>query len=217
MNSKNNDKPSTFQTIKSTLLLSFLFISGFFLGLLSYYLISNRTNTDDTQFNINRSAIVERVSEQGFLVTRTAIIDQTVTIEADEGSAWSNFWWGHEINAEAQMQIDIGIDLAKITDDDIEIDRDKKLISISTPQSEIYNTSLYGEEISLSTKSGILKKLLDSDKEEDFNLALEQLEKATTEDVRSQTEIFEQAEQSAQNILQSIFNDTDYKVEIIAE
>jgi hypothetical protein len=187
------------------------------LGLLSYYLISNRTNTDDTQFNINRSAIVERVSEQGFLVTRTAIIDQTVTIEADEGSAWSNFWWGHEINAEAQMQIDIGIDLAKITDDDIEIDRDKKLISISTPQSEIYNTSLYGEEISLSTKSGILKKLLDSDKEEDFNLALEQLEKATTEDVRSQTEIFEQAEQSAQNILQSIFNDTDYKVEIIAE
>lgn len=202
-----------FLNINPLFMLFIFFILGFVFGLMTFYLISLRSQDEEPQFILTRDTVVERVSEQGFLVTRVAVVDEQVTINVDEGSAWSNFWWGHEVDAQSRMQVDIGVDLSEIDADNVNVDEEEKTITIDIPDAEIYNISLQ-DEITVSTKSGVLKKIFDSDDNEDYNLALSELEESTKESILLDEELFNDAEVDVADVLSSLFVGTGYEVNV---
>jgi hypothetical protein len=199
----------------SGIIIFIIFIGGFALGLSTYYFIAVRNNhKSKPEVEITRDTIVHRVSEQGFLVTRVAVLDQEVEIKVNDDSSWSKFWWGHEVTAEAQMQVDMGVDLSNISKKEIQINEETKEIQIDIPEAEIYNISLKDEDIEIATKSGVLKKIFDNNKEEDFNLALQELEESTLENISSNEEMLNEAQKSAKEIIKTLFTDTNYTVNI---
>ncbi|MBN1618722.1 DUF4230 domain-containing protein [Candidatus Dojkabacteria bacterium] len=175
------------------------------------FLKINEKKSTETQ-EVTESIILEKINDQAFLVTTNVITDEEVTITIDQGSEWSNFWWGHEIVADGTMKVDVGVNLANLDDKDISVDHSRRIITISLPEAEVYEVSLIGK-ISAETKSGILKQILASDSEQDFNLALAELQKSAEEAVKDDSEIMEDSRESAKNLLESLFQETGYKVE----
>lgn len=187
-----------------------IFLIGTLLGvILGLALGIKLTNDKHSSTIVEKETILERISSQSFLVTKNVLTTQNVKITVDEGSSWSNFWWGHEITASALVDTGIGVDLKKITSDDITVDKNKKTITINLPESEIYQTNLSGD-IEVRTESGILKILFDSDTNEDYNLALSELNSQAENAVSGNDEIMTEARTEAVNSLKMLFSDTDY-------
>jgi len=171
---------------------------------------------EEEKIIINSELVVERIKEQSFLITRTVISDQEVQIKVDQGSSWSNWWWGYEVTAKGLMQVDVGVDISKITEEQIEVDDENKIIYINFPEAEIYETSLKGT-IEVSAKKGLLKRILDSDTDEDYNLALDHLKMAAEDGVSQDQELMQEAQNSALSTLQVLLSDTEYTVQIMEE
>jgi hypothetical protein len=188
--------------------LTFGFLVGTITGLIIGVKISKKS-PDTEMETISATVVLDKIQDQAFLVTRTIITDQEIQIEIDQGSAWSNFWWGHEITAEGVVQIDVGLDLSRLSEEDIEVDNETKTIIIDLPSAEVYDSSLKGD-IDVSTKSGILKKLLATDNNEDYNLAMAELTSQAEEAVAQDEELLEEAQSSALSTLQVILKDTGY-------
>lgn len=190
---------------------------GFFAGVVAGVIIGVKLNRPNLEKEVVTTAtVLDTLQDQSFLVTRTLILDQEVEVKIDQGSAWSNWWWGHEVTAEGLMQIDIGVDLAKISEEDIQIDKDNKQIKVVLPESEIYDVSLDGP-IEVKTKSGILKKLFDSDDNEDYNLALTELKTQAENSVKSDEKLLSQARTDTLKTLNILLGDTGYEAVKIEE
>lgn len=190
--------------------LAFGFLIGAITGLIIGVQISKNSQGNEKE-EITSTIVIERIQNQAFLITRTVITDQDTKIKIDQGSAWSNFWWGHEITAEGTVQVDVGLDLSGLTEEDIQVDDTSKVIKINLPKAEVYDSSLEGE-IDVTTKSGILKKLLTTDTNEDYNLAMALLTTQAEESVSQDDKLLEEAQSSALSTLEAIFKDTGYTV-----
>ncbi len=192
---------------------------GLILGLGSGILIGAKIANRPIQIDqgekteVTSQSVIEKIKDQSFLITRSVISEQTVEINIDQGSAWSNFWWGHKISAKAYMQVDVGIDLSEVDEEDIQVNDETKVIIINLPEAEIHKTSLEGD-ITVSTKSGILKKLFKSSSNEDYNLALSQLEERAEEAVMENDDLLDEAESSALSTLQLLLNETGYNIRL---
>jgi len=160
---------------------------------------------------VDSQIIVDRISKQEFLVTSSVYQDQKVTQTVDQGSAWSNFWWGQEINADALLKVDVGVDLKGITTDDVNVNNRKNEICINLPEATIQDTSLVGD-INVESKNGVLKEILDSDENRDFNLALEQLRTDAENGINES--ILADARQSAVAIISNLIAGGEYEVKI---
>lgn len=191
--------------------LTFGFLAGTIAGLIIGIKISKRSQDSQKEI-VSSTVILEKIQDQAFLVTRTIITDQEVKMEIDQGSAWSNFWWGHKIKAEGTVQVDVGIDLSSLREEDIEVDNEGKTIKINLPSAEVYDSSLEGE-IDVTTKSGVLYKLLSTDTNEDYNLAMERLTSQAEEAVNQNEDLLQEAQSSALSTLQVILKDTGYTIE----
>lgn len=184
-------------TLLILMLLSF--ISGVFY---------DRLNTDPTR-NISSVTVVDRINDEAFLLTKTVFIDQRVEIVIDEGSDWSNFWWGQSITAQALVKINIGVDLSKINEKDITVDQNSKTISIDVPAAEVIDTMVEGD-IELENERGLLKLLFANDTDKDYNLAYLELKQKGIDAVLLKEDVFSQASTDAMNLLQLILKDTGY-------
>jgi hypothetical protein len=160
---------------------------------------------------VTSTAILERISDNYFVVTKSAIVDEEVEITVDKGSAWSNFFWGQTITARGKVRIDIGVDLSDITEDDISIDHKNKTVSIAVPQSEILDASQYGN-IEVGNKQGLLKTLLDSDPNEDHNRAVTQLITEARAAISGDTELFAEARLDSMKLLELIVKSFGYEL-----
>lgn len=160
---------------------------------------------------ITAQTIVNRIQEQAFLVTKTVYIDQQSEIVIDRGSDWSNFWWGQTITAEGLIRTDVGVDLSKLTSENVKVDHEQKTITIQLPAAEILDSSLSGE-IEVVTKSGILKKLLLNDTNADYNLALSQLTTDAMTAVNADETLFVEARNTTINMLELLLAETGYEV-----
>ena len=195
--------------------LTFLFgvLLGSSIGLVIGIKVSDK---NEVKTIVTEETVIRKINNQAFLITTSVINDSTVTITIDQGSGWSNFWWGHEVEATGLMQVDVGVNLEEVTANDITINEAKKEIQIDLPDARVYDSSLKGE-IEVATSSGVFKKLFDSDDNEDYNLALDELKKQGLEDINNDTEILSEAKQSAITILESIFAETGYKIVMVEE
>lgn len=142
---------------------------------------------------INAQMILTALHDRGFLVTQTYIFDTPVTIERSTGSAFKDFFLGQTIEARGTMEVNMGIDLAKVTAEDVRIDPTVGTVTIKLPGATLFNTRLVGP-IELKNRQGILKRVLNSD--DGYNDALALLSK-TAEASATKAELVQRADERA--------------------
>lgn len=140
---------------------------------------------------IKADFILTALHDRGFLVTQTYIFDQPVTIRKSTGSAFKDLFLGQTITARGTMEVNLGIDLAKVEENDVSISGDT--VTVKVPKASLFNTRLVGP-LELRNEQGLLKRLLNS--EDGYNEALEQLSRGA-EAVAARPELVERANERA--------------------
>jgi hypothetical protein len=127
---------------------------------------------DAMQPKVTAQVILTALRDQGFLVTQTYVFNEPVTIDKNTGSALKDFFFGQTITARGVMETNLGIDLSKITAEDIRVNDNTVIIYI--PRAQLFNARLVGP-LDVENTRGILKRLLYSDN--GYNEALAELTK----------------------------------------
>jgi len=186
-----------------------LIVIGVVIGLIvGWYLFAPKNEITKV---VTSQTVLDRVTEMGFLVTRSILIDQTAETKIDQGSDWSNFWWGYSVNSRALMRANIGVDLLQVQQDDIKIDQVAMTICVIYPNATISSIELEGD-IEVETNSGLLKRILDNNTERDYNLALTQLREETEKAIQSDTELLKVTRESADAALKGVLVSTGYSI-----
>ncbi|TAN32678.1 DUF4230 domain-containing protein [Patescibacteria group bacterium] len=149
-----------------TILILFLAIFG--LGIFLGWKINKKSQPAA----ITSQTILEALRERGFLVTQTNIINQSVKIDSGEQTFWQKLLWGQVVRAQAVVEVNVGVDLKKMTANDVRVAANK--ITIYMPQAEIFNSRVAGD-VNVENKQGILKRLLEKD--DGYNKAIAELTK----------------------------------------
>jgi hypothetical protein len=160
---------------------------------------------------ITSRSILERIADNYFVVTKSAIVYEEVEIIIDKGSTWSNLFWGQTVKAHGAVRLDIGVDLTGLDEKDIQIDHRNKTVSIAIPRAEILNSSQYGA-IEVDSKQGVLKWLINNDPNEDHNRALEQLLREARTSISTDKQLFEEARNNAAKLVGLIVKSFDYEL-----
>lgn len=125
---------------------------------------------NDGARQVSGQSIISALQERGFLVTETAVSMVSATIRTDNSSIWKKLLWGQEINASGVVEVNVGVDLAKMEANDIQVS-DKQIIVAISPAT-IFNSRLVGD-IAIENKQGILKRILEND--DGYNQAMAEL------------------------------------------
>lgn len=179
-----------------------LFGLGIFVG----YKIFGLENSEP---KITREVLLTSLKSEGFLVSQVAILNEQVEIDRSTGSAFKDFFWGQDITASANIKVSSGIDLTKLSGDDIKISDSK--IEIELPAITTHSVELL-DNIQLYNKQGILKKLFDND--DGYNDALTQLKDAARVAAEKQ-ELRSEAEASAKQEIERLIRFIDSEKEIV--
>lgn len=193
------------QTIPYLLIAILFFSFGFLLG---RYVFPFQTTDNKV---VTSQSILQSVASQGFLVTQTVVSEQKANYKIDKGSAWSNFWWGHEVQARATMQTSVGVDLAPMVATDIIVDAAAKTVCFKYGKPLIHDTSLVGD-IEVSATSGVLKKVFDDNTNSDYNLALTLLKDAAQKATIAVSNLESESYKNADRTLSFVLTKTDFSI-----
>jgi hypothetical protein len=136
---------------------------------------------------VTASVVLTALRDRGFFVTQTYVFDEPVTITKTSGSALKDFFFGQTITARGVMEANVGIDLAKITEQNVRIDGDT--VTIVLPSASVFNVRPIGP-IDVKNTQGVLKRLLEKDT--GYNEALAELTRQA-EEAAKQPELLERA------------------------
>jgi hypothetical protein len=161
---------------------------------------------------VDSVVILSKIESEAYLLTKSVYINQESIIKVDQGTDWSNFWWGQTITAEGLMKVNVGLDFKKIKTEDITVDQLSKIITIKAGPAEVISVSIDGN-IKVKNEAGILKLIFDNDTNKDYNTALEKLTEESTSAVEANTEIMTDAKNDSLKILKLILKDTGYDVQ----
>mgnify|MGYP000095926714 CR=1 FL=1 len=159
---------------------------------------------------VNSQSIVQALKHEGFLVTETYIITQQITIDRSTGSAFKDFFWGQDIVAMGTMKASLGVDLNKLSPEDIQVD--VRIISVSVPKLEEHGVELVGD-ITLQNKQGIFKKIFNND--DGYNAAYAKLKEAALTAAQSepvQTEARENTRKEIERLVKLVAGDREVEV-----
>ena len=92
--------------------------------------------------SINSQIILDRITDQYFLVTKTVFADSKVEIETLKSNDWKDLFSGKKVTVRGLVRIDVGVDMKNMQLGNIEVDSFKKIVTISLPHAEILNSSL---------------------------------------------------------------------------
>lgn len=150
------------------ILVALLIVLG--LGLFAGYRLGKPKQADE---QVSSQSIVQALKHEGFLVTETYIITQQITIDRSTGSAFKDFFWGQDIIAFGTMKTSLGVDLNKLSLEDIKVT--DRTVSLAVPALEYHGVELIGD-ITLQNKQGIFKKIFNND--DGYNAAYAKLKEA---------------------------------------
>ena len=109
---------------------------------------------------VTSQVILSALRDRGFLVTQSFVFNENIKITSDSESFWHQMLWGQAIRAYGIAEVNLGVDLAKLGDDDIKVEKEK--VTVAIPAVEIFNSRIVGE-INLENKQGILKRIFERD------------------------------------------------------
>lgn len=182
-----------FRLILVAILVAFLIlISVFFYG---RYLGGQEAKLQAQPLAVSSQLILDRITSQYFLVTKTVFMDSQAEIDTPKRADWTDLFVGKKITVRGLIRVDVGVDLKNLAVKDIVVDSAKKTVTISLPPAAILDSSLFGE-LDLVEDKAILDKIkgfFKNTQNEDYNLALSTLLKKATEQVSSDGRIFNEA------------------------
>ena len=165
---------------------------------------------------INSQVILERITNQYFLVTKTVFVNSKVEIETPKNNDWTDLFTGKKLTVLGLIRVDVGVDMKNMNPENIVVDSKKKIVTISLPHAEILNSSLYGQLDLVADKSIAekLKDLFKNTQNEDYNLALETLIANADSQVKSDESIFNSAREDSSKLVNLIVSGIlqDYQV-----
>ncbi len=109
---------------------------------------------------VTSQVILSALRDRGFLVTQSYVFNEVINITTDSESFWRKILWGQAIKAYGVVEVNLGVDLAELGEEDVKVETDK--VTVAIPNVEIFNSRVVGE-INLENKQGILKKIFEND------------------------------------------------------
>lgn len=163
---------------------------------------------------ITNQIVVDSITNQYFVVSKTVFLDVTSDIKIQENSNWSDFLWKKTIVAEGIVRVDVGVDMEKLEKEDILINDNEKTISITLPKASVLDSSLYSE-LEVENENGVLVSIKEifKDGTEDYNLAVKTLTEQALAQVNADSELMGEAEEDSTKIIELILKETGYTVE----
>lgn len=160
---------------------------------------------------VSSQIILSALRDRGFLVTQSFIYNQSIKITNNSESFWHDLLWGQAIRAYGITEVNLGVDLAKLGEEDVKLEKDKATITI--PASEIFNSRIVGD-INLENKQGILKRIFEND--DGYNQAMAEMIKQA-EASATTPEMLAEANQKAQEEIKRLveFIAKDKVVEVV--
>ena len=187
-------------------------IIGIIMGVGGYFYGKSVSEDQTPTIEVTPHVILEKITDQYFVVTKTLFLDEEILIEADQGSDWNNLLWGQSIVAEGTVRVDVGVDMNKLEESDIEVNETTKTITLDLPEAEILDASLNSDLI-IDTKNGILKAIFDNNQGEDYNRAVTEMLNIAKKGVEEDKELLNDAQIESIKLITIILNDLDYTVE----
>lgn len=192
-----------------------LFIGTFLYG---RYLGKTGRSVGEKPLNISSQLILERITSQYFLVTKTVFINSRVEIETPRNNNWTDLFLGQKITVHGIVRVDVGVDMNKLSPDNIAVNNLQKIITISLPPAEILDSSLSGE-LDVDEEKAIVEKLkgiFKDTKNEDYNLAMSTLIDNAKSQVINDEAVFAAAKTDSLKLVELIVSSMldDYEVVI---
>lgn len=172
----------------------------------------------DNPLVVNSQVILERITDQYFLVTKTVFVNSKVEIETPKNNDWTDLFTGKKLTVFGLVRVDVGVDMKNMRSENIIVDSQKKIVTISLPHADILNSSLSGQLDLMADKSITekLKSLFRDTQNEDYNLALETLIASANSQVKADESIFSSAREDSAKLINLIVSGMleDYQVVI---
>ncbi len=167
---------------------------------------------------VNSQVILDRITNQYFLVTKTAFINSKVEIDTPKNNNWTDLFTGKKITVFGLIRVDVGVDMKNIRLENIVVDSKNKIVTISLPHAEILDSSLSGELDVIADKSILekIKGVFRNTQNEDYNIALKTLIDSANNQVMANESIFEDARTDSVKLVTLIVTSmlSDYQVVI---
>ncbi|MCX5787955.1 MAG: DUF4230 domain-containing protein [Elusimicrobia bacterium] len=122
------------------------------------------------QVQVTAQLILTALRDQGFLVSKTYVLDESVTIRKTSGSAFGDFFVGQTITARGAMEVNVGLDLTRISEKDVSVADGE--VAVTIPAASLFNVRLAGP-VDVKNEQGIVKRLFQN--EDGYNESLAQL------------------------------------------
>jgi hypothetical protein len=177
-----------------TLLGAVLFFSA---GVYTGYRVFRPKPVTKEQVIVNAQVILTALHNRGFLVSQTYVFDTPVTIDKTSGNAFKDFFFGQKIEARGTMEVNLGVDLASLKQEDVTIDSTNNTITIQIPKARLFNSRLVGP-IEVKNNQGVLKKILNSD--DGYNESLSILSQAAEKSAQTEEMISRATDQAKEDI-----------------
>jgi hypothetical protein len=167
---------------------------------------------------VNSQVILDRITNQYFLVTKTVFVNSKAEIDTPKNNNWTDLFTGKKITVFGLIRVDVGVDMKNMRLENIVVDSKNKIVTINLPHAEILDSSLSGELDVVADKSILekIKGVFKNTQNEDYNIALKTLIDSANSQVIANESIFEQARTDSVKlvtlIVTSILN--DYQVVI---
>jgi hypothetical protein len=114
--------------------------------------------------SVTSETLLRAMQNEGFFVTESIILEETVTIDNRSGNALKDFFVSEHIEAEANVKIAMGIDTNQLTAEDIQIDGKNIIVTVPTPT--IFSTEVLGD-VDIDAQRGVITNITKGD--EDYN------------------------------------------------
>ncbi|MBI5071761.1 DUF4230 domain-containing protein [Candidatus Falkowbacteria bacterium] len=160
---------------------------------------------------VTSQVILSALRDRGFLVTQTFVFNEAIKITSDSDSFWRQMLWGQAIKAYGIAEVNLGVDLAKLGEEDVKVETEK--VTVTIPAVEIFNSRIVGD-INLENKQGILKRIFEND--DGYNQAVTEMIKQAEANATT-AEMLANANQKAQEEIQRLveFIAKDKIVEVV--
>jgi hypothetical protein len=160
---------------------------------------------------VTSQVILSALRDRGFLVTQSFVYNESIKITNSSESFWHDLLWGQAIQAYGITEVNLGVDLAKLGEDDVKFEKDK--VKVTIPAVEIFNSRIVGD-INLENKQGVLKIIFEND--DGYNQAMVEMIKPA-EASATKDEMLVNANQKAQEEIKKLveFFVKDKVVEVV--
>lgn len=147
---------------------------------------------------VTSQLVVDKISDQSFLVTKTIFLDTKAEITVRDDSGFKGFFVGQRISAQGMVRVDVGEDLKRLSPEDVVIDHQNKRVTVYLSGAEILDSSIFGD-IRIENRKGLwtnVKDLFNGDKSFEYNLSANELIAQANFAAKDDVEFFQAADQA---------------------